>query len=32
LERGCSANSKALKLALKAKNHGTRKVPKIKLL
>jgi hypothetical protein len=32
LERGCSANSKALKLALKAKNNGTRKVPKIKLV
>jgi hypothetical protein len=32
LERGCSANSKALQLALKAKNNGTRKVPKIKLL
>ena len=31
LEQGCSANSKALKLALKAKNSGTRKVPKIKL-
>lgn len=32
LERGCSTNSKALKLALKAKNNGTRKVPKIKLV
>jgi hypothetical protein len=32
LERGCSSNSKALKLALKAKNNGTRKVPKIKLV
>lgn len=31
LEQGCSANSKALKLALKAKNSGTRKVPKIML-
>jgi hypothetical protein len=32
LERGCTANSTALKLALKAKNSGTRKVPKIKLV
>jgi len=32
LERGCTANSKALKLALKTKNSGTRKVPKIKLV
>ena len=31
LERGCSANSKALKLAQQARNKGTRKVPKIKL-
>lgn len=29
LEQGCSANSKALKLAISAKQKGTRKVPKI---
>ena len=32
LERGCSSNSKALKLAISAKQKGTRKVPKIKLV
>ena len=31
LEQGCYANSKALKLAINAKQKGTRKVPKIML-
>ena len=31
LEQGCSANSKALKLAISAKQKRTRRVPKIKL-